>query len=387
MTDLNKQPARGKRPLGSIVAAAMALPGVHFGDAHAESAPERGLLAVKVLHYEDSQPGLDRIKVNAPSLYVLAPLGSSWSIEGSTVLDNVSGASPRWHTAVSGASKMHDVRHASDFKVTRYGERSSVSLGASHSNEHDYLSNAVSADASFSSEDNNSTVNVGVGVSRDTINPVNQIVVDDHKRTTEIMLGFTQALSPTDLAQINITHSNGQGYFNDPYKLLDYRPRKREQTAALLRWNHHFADWGSTLRSSYRYYHDSYAINAHTLQFEWVQPVGQTFSVTPLLRLYSQSAASFYFDPVYDPTLGEPYPAGYDVNKPLTYSSADQRLSAFGAITVGLKVDAKLGEWWAADAKYERYEQRGDWRVGGTGSPGLAPFRATFVQLGMSRKF
>ena len=42
---------------------------------------------------------------------------------------------------------------------------------------------------------------------------------------------------------------------------------------------------------------------------------------------------------------------------------------------------------WSADLKAERYEQRSHWRVGGTGSPGLAPFSATFVQFGVSSRF
>ena len=37
--------------------------------------------------------------------------------------------------------------------------------------------------------------------------------------------------------------------------------------------------------------------------------------------------------------------------------------------------------------KLERYEQRSGWRVGGQGSPGIDPFGATMVQLGVSRSF
>jgi hypothetical protein len=37
--------------------------------------------------------------------------------------------------------------------------------------------------------------------------------------------------------------------------------------------------------------------------------------------------------------------------------------------------------------KAERYEQRGNWRMFGTGSPGLDPFHARFVQVGISHRF
>ena len=371
--------------LGSVLLAALALPGV-WQAAQAETAPEQGLIALQYSHYQDSQPGLKRIGVSAPSVYLLAPLSPRWSVEGSAVVDSVSGASPRWHTAVSGASKMHDERRAGDVKLTHYLPRAAFSLGLSHSTEHDYKSTAFSLDGRFASADNNTTWNVGYGQASDTINPVNQLVVDQRKHTRELMLGVTQAWSAHDLVQLNLTHSRGQGYFNDPYKTLDSRPDSRTQTALLARWNHHLSGDASTLRGSWRYYHDSWGISAHTLQAEWVRPLTAKLSVTPLLRYHMQSAASFYRDPVYDPALGAPYPLGYDPANPPSTLSLDHRLSAFGAITLGLRADWQLDQDWAVNTKLEHYSQRADWRIGG-GSPGLARLDAKLLMLGVSRKF
>lgn len=370
---------------GAIIAAALALPGVH--GAHAESAPERGELAVKYLQYQDAQPGLKRISVRAPSLYVLAPLSPQWAIEGSLVSDSVSGATPRYHSAISGATpRMSDERHAGDVKLTRYFERSSYAAGLSHSSEHDYDSTALSFDASFSSDDNNRSWTVGVGHSSDKIGSTNDATLHEKKRTTEFAIGVTQALTATDLVQVNATYNLGRGYYSDPYKEPDIRPRVRKQGILLARWNHHFEGPGATLRSSYRFYRDSFGIRAHTLGTEWVQPVGATVTLTPSLRLYSQSAAWFYYDPVYDADVGAPYPPGYFTNPP-QFISPDQRLSAFGGATLGLKLAVKLTPEWSADVKAERYAQRSNWRIGGSGSPGIDPFRATFVQLGLATRF
>lgn len=375
--------ARGDKA-GAIIAAALALPGIV---AHADSAPEHGEVAVKYLQYKDSQPGLDRIKVTAPSIYVLAPLSPKWAVEGALVSDSVSGATPRYHTAISGATpRMTDERHAGDLKLTRYEERSSYSLGLSKSKEHDYNSTAGSFGASFSSEDNNRTWNIGVGWASDKIGSTNDASLREHKHTAEAMIGVTQAWTANDLVQLDLTFNTGRGFFSDPYKEPDIRPRKRDQTIVLTRWNHHFTDLGASLRTSYRFYHDSFGINAHTLGADWVQPLNAFFTVTPSVRLYSQSAAKFYFDPVYDPDVGAPYPPGYFTNPP-QFISADQRLSAFGAVTVGLKFAVQFTPDWSSDLKVERYEQRSNWRVGGAGSPGLDPFTATFVQLGLNKRF
>jgi Protein of unknown function (DUF3570). len=216
--------------------------------------------------------------------------------------------------------------------------------------------------------------------------PVNggqQNVSSDTKKTVEVIVGLTQALSASDLAQVNLTYTHGTGYFSDPYKTLDFRPRQRNQGALLARWNHHFDDDRSTLRLSYRFYRDSYRINAHTVQAEWVKPVTSNFILTPLVRLYSQSAASFYVD---SQTDAAGFPIFPDV-APGQLNSGDQRLSAFGAITLGLKAEYRMTPLWTVDGKFEGYEQRSNWRVGGQGSTGLDPFRATFVQFGASRRF
>jgi Protein of unknown function (DUF3570) len=399
------RPARKSRPasvaapqrgLGSIVVAALALPGVWSAPAHAENAPEAGVLSFKFLRYkEDKRDGIDYAKpsvgkpltVNSPSLYVLVPLGPAWAAEATGVYDALSGATPRYHST-GGASKMSEERKAIDVKVTHYRERSTYSLGVSNSSEHDYVSKALSGGISVSSEDNNTTLNLGAGYARDRINAtkggVEGNIYGKTKKTGDLIVGVTQALSAYDIVQLNLTYAYGKGYYSDPYKNFDVRPNQRKQLAVLGRWNHHFEDDGSTLRASYRIYHDNFRINAHTLQLEWVKKTTPDLTFTPLLRLYSQSAASFYLDPVYD---ANDNPIGYDPNDPTRYVSTDQRLSAFGAVTLGLKAAYRIDPQWSIDGKYEKYKQRGSWRIGGTGSPGLQPFGASFIQVGANYKF
>lgn len=366
--------------LGGVLAAALLLPGL----AVAETAPEEGQVALKVLSYRDWQPGLDRIKVTAPSLYLLAPLGSAWAVEGSLVSDSVSGASPRYHSAISGASRLDEQRQAGDIKLTHYGERDAWSLGAAYSTEHDYTSRTVSADYRLSSEDNNRTWNAGVSFSHDRIGSSNDPTLREGRRTWQWALGVTQAVSPVDLVQAGLGISVGNGFYSDPYKFPDQRPDHREQYTATLRWNHHVQGLGATLRTGGRYYADSYGVRATTLDAAWVQPVGEKWRVTPMLRYTTQRAARFYFDPVYSTTLGEPFPPGYQAGQ---LASADQRLAGFGAVTAGLRLDWAFAPRWSADLSYQRYEQRGAWRLGGSGSPGLAPFSADWWQLGISRSF
>jgi len=368
--------------IGTVLAAALALPGMAV---QAQTAPEQGEIALKHLLYKDKQPGLNRIEVRAPSLYVLAPLGTQWAVEGSYVYDAVSGATPGYHTAVSGASVMHDERLATDLKLTRYFDRASFGVGMATGLENDYHSRSVSMDASWSTDDRNRTFNIGLGYSTDKVSSTNNAMLKERKKINEFMVGITQVWTPNDIWQLNYTFNSGKGYYSDPYKAIDVRPNERQQNIVLVRWNHHFSGGGGTLRSSYRYYSDNFGIKAHTLSEEWVQPLGRWFTVTPSLRLYSQSAAKFYIDPIYDPN-NIPYPPGFFDNTP-KYISQDQRLSAFGGVTLGMKFAINFSKNWSADFKFEAYEQRGEWFLGDKGSPGLAPFQATFAQVGLTAKF
>ena len=369
--------------LGSILAAALLLPGATI-QASAETAPEQGEVALKALSYRDWQPGLDRVHVHSPSVYVLAPIGSRWSVEGSAVSDSVTGASPRYHSAISGASRMSERRNAEDVTVTHYDDRSAWSLGAAYSEEHDYRSRTVSGTYRWSTDDNNRTWNVGLGYGNDAIGSNDDPTLHRHRRTWQATAGVTQAVTPIDLVQATLGANVGNGYFSDPYKFPDTRPDHRDQYTSLLRWNHRFDALNATLRTGWRYYADTFGIRANTVDAAWVQTLTDRFQLTPSVRYTTQRAARFYFDPVYSASLGPPFPPGYDGVHDV---SADQRLSAFGALSAGLRLDVKLDSRWTLDASYERYEQRAGWRLGGNGSPGLAPFSAQWLQVGVARSF
>lgn len=378
---------------GALLAAALALPGVLPNVAQAQvTVPNATLVQFKYLYYKDYQASGDRMKVSSPALYMLAPISEDWVFEIGAVYDNISGASPIYHTVLSGASGrgIKDERSAADVTVTKYfGGRTAVSLRAAYSNEDDYTSNAVGLTIRHATADQNTTLTAGIGYSSDDISPTDGPQFTEHKKTTDFVVGVTQVLSPNDIGQFNLYYAQQSGYLTDPYKAfwgVDNRPRSRDQWAALFRWNHFFEGVDGTLRSSYRYYSDDWKVKAHTFQFEWAQALKDGWTVIPSLRYTTQSSAEFYYDPVYDPLLGPPFPPGYPQN-PNAFYTSDQRLSAFGGLTPGLKVVKAFGKGWLVDAKAEYYEQRSDWRLGGEGSPGLENFKAQMYQVGVTKKF
>ena len=361
----------------NLLRAALALPGLAASLAHAQSAPQEGLVSLKYLDYQDAQPGEKRMRVKSPSFFLATPISSTLAIEGSVTLDSVSGASPLYHNTLSGASGkgVSDFRKTSDVKFTRYFERGSIGIGALYSTENDYLSRAVHIDGRYATEDQNTTVALGLGGSHDQIDSVNGVARGEKRNTQDYLLGVTQILSTHALLQSNLTYSRGRGYYSDPYKPLDVRPMSREQFAWLTRYNHYFPSAAAALHFSYRYYRDTFNIKAHTLEATWLQTLPNNWTVSPSLRYYTQSAASFYRDP--------PFPQGFILGQAY---SADHRLAAFGAWASGVKIIKRLADGWSVDFQAEFYKQKSDWRLGGGGSPGLSAFSARTFIVGISKK-
>ena len=362
----------------SLMAAALLLP-LAIVPAHAESAPEKTTISYKYLDYLDSQPDADRIAVKAHAFALTLPISDKWSLSATAVNDAVSGASPQYHTKE--LTHMKDVRRGYSLGATRYLPSGTLTVTGNYSGESDYISRSLSATGTWFTDDTkNTALTAGLGVTRDVINPNNQAVVGETKNVNDVMVGVTQVFTPVDIVQVNLRHSNGNGYFSDPYKFLDERPRERNVSTLLTRWNHHFSSVDGTLRSSYRYYTDTYKVKAHTFGFEYAQALGTGWTVTPLVRLHSQTAAWFYTPYNPDPDYGITLPTG-----PIT--SQDQRLSAFGALTTGVKVSRQVTPALLVDIKYEYYRQRSEWARGNQGDPGLAPFNAKSLQLGFSYQF
>jgi len=189
----------------------------------------------------------------------------------------------------------------------------------------------------------------------------------------------------------NVTWGRATGYMSDPYKLVqkdveiipelfltrtfrENRPGARNKGIALLALNRSYAELHGAVDAAYRYYRDTFGTAAHTLDVAWLQRIGSQVIVSPGFRLYSQSAADFYYynmnrtpiTPVNTPREGTPH-----------YSS-DYRLSAMRTSNLALKLIWTPALWIKLDGAIEHYVMRG--RDGVT--PQSAYARATTFTLG-----
>jgi hypothetical protein len=195
---------------GALLAAALALPGV-APSAQAYDAPTERTVGVRHASYRDAQPGFPRVRVESPSAWFTGPVGEDLSVSAAVGVDAVSGASPRWHDAVSGASSFRDRRVSGDWRVTRHFDRSAWTLGLAHSDERDYRSRAVSLTARWRDEEGIAEWTAGVALARDRIDGVDPSPVAGTRRTVELLAGTTRVLTPRDVVQLAATATVGEG--------------------------------------------------------------------------------------------------------------------------------------------------------------------------------
>jgi len=295
--------------------------------------------------------------------------------------DTITGASPTGAyptldatTSASGASsssipqvEYQDTRKSITGSYERKFGSHLPSVDLSYSKENDYLARGVGLSDAWTVAKGRGTLHFGAAASRDVVTPVTTGVAHD-KASNSYALGWSFILGPRDLLDVSASLAQLSGYLDDPYKVVpigttltvpEHRPGTRSCYAALFKYGHSFSGAGA-LKTTYRYYWDDWSLDAHTLELLYDQRLGAKWTVSPMLRLYTQSHASFF---------------GYTFAAPQTYMSADYRLSAFRSVLGGLTISwsPKPSLVLSLGATYQ--DQQGTDRVVPSAAP--APVRGT----------
>lgn len=346
--------------------------------------------------YQDYQEMGGRIAVQVNSAGVEQDFGTATHLKLEGVIDAITGATPNGQPAPTGSdqvplSQLHERRKAWSGSLAHQFSAVNVSVGAANSRESDYVSTGWSVNTLFDLNQKNTTLLAGLAGTDDDIKVFYQ-TPRAKKRTHDAILGVTQLLDPQTSVTLNLTWGRQRGYLADPYKLVqknieiipgvslpltfaENRPDERDKWVVFTGLNRAFPEAHAAVDLSYRYYHDTYETNAHTIDAAWFQNIGERVILRPGVRFYDQSAAKFYHYRLDDtsivPTAGAPRPQG-------PFYSSDYRLSAMQTYTYGVKVIWNATDALQFDAAFERYDMRGTDRI----TPQSAYARANVVTLG-----
>jgi len=376
----------------------------------APAASHADLLADRQFDYgfQYYDEGPERIQVESHYLRGRIDLDDHTSFRFQWLRDAISGASPTG--ALPGSvqpflAELEDVRTGLLGAISRKFGDHLLELEVSRSSEEDYFSRGVALKDVWDLNDRNTTLTFGINYLDDIV----AVPGSDNrtKHTWEFLAGVTQILDANSLVTASLTLGTAEGYLNDPYKSIqrtdlisipdgdggtiefpvvnlypENRPDSRFRQVLTLGGRHYFAKLHGALDGTYRYSHDDFGINSHTILIEWRQEIGHRLDVIPYLRYYRQSEADFFMNSLDGLPLGTP-PAFPDGSAP--HYSADYRLSSFDAISAGLKLNWRLNETFTASAAYERYEMSGN--GGASSSPAAAYPDADIWTIGLTAAF
>ncbi len=355
---------RDKHPtLLALTSSALLLPA--YQGAQADAPPEFTELGLRYSQYrEDDSAGnktfggsSERYQVDIAQFHLLAPVSDNWSVALDVQWEDMSGASP-WFVGqslegspkviMSGAS-IADTR--TDISVTTryYYDRGNAGFNYTRSEEDDYQSDAIALDGSLNSADGLTTYSGAISASFDELEPTQGAVpthtLKDEKDSRSAWIGVSRIVSKRAIVKFGLSYTYRDGFLTDPYKLLDKRPDQRKEWAASAGYRHFFIDANAALHADYRYFDDDWGISSHTVDLAWHQNLGARTRLIPFLRYYSQDEADF-FDNL--------------VDFQARYYADDYRLSAFGAITAGLRLRHVFGNW-SVNVTGERYQTEESW--------------------------
>jgi hypothetical protein len=294
------------------------------------------------------------VEISGPSLLVLKKFGQSVAVTGNYYVDSVSSASIDVETVfINGASPYSEERTEYSGVIEYLHGNSVMSLSYANSSESDYEANTASFGISMDMFGNMTTVNMGythgwdeVGKNRDPAFEKKDV------RRHNYRLGLSQVITKDMIVELNYEGITDEGFLNNPYRKVRYvdsslavgynnqdekYPNTRTSSAVTLR-SKYYLPWRAALLGEYRFFTDTWDIDAHTFKVGYTHPLTGGWKVEGSLRHYTQTAADFYSDL-------------FPFVNAQNFLARDKELSTFTSNTLGVKVsyDFIKNGWRAVD--------------------------------------
>jgi hypothetical protein len=338
------------------------------------------------------------VTIDGPSLMVLKKVGQNIALSGNVYVDSISSASI--DVITSGASAYAEDRTEFSGGVDYMHSNSIMSLSYTNSSEDDYEANTASFGVSMDMFGNMTTVSMGYSRGWDTVmNNLDSSFSRDADRQN-YTLGLTQVITKDMILELNYEGVTDEGFLNNPYRSVRFLnpdgvsyslesevyPSTRTSSALALRAMH-YLPWRASVSGEYRFFADTWGIDAHNVKFAYVHPLSGGLLLETSFRHYTQTAADFYSDL-------------FPMQGAQNFLARDKELSTFTSNTLGFKVSYDfIKQGWrgidrgSLNLAYDRiwfdYDDFRDLRVpvAVAGTEPLYNFSADVVQLFVSLWF
>jgi hypothetical protein len=269
--------------------------------------------------------------------------GSTETVANSVTEYDKNGKAPR--------ANVEDERIGLSLELAKRLGRHTMVMQGAYSQESDYTSWGIALRDNVDFNAKNTTITIGAAYAGDEVDAVT-MSGPESKDSIDLMAGVFQVLDKKTTLTLNATLGKTDGYLTDPYKVVELngvlvqerRPEQKDKQILYAALNRFVETLDGSLELSYRYYNDSFGIQAHTVGLAWYQKVGERLILRPAVRYYTQGAADFY---------------GIQFAGSPEFYSSDYRVSEMSALGYGLKLIWMPGDRFSMDVAVDRYVQEG----------------------------
>lgn len=247
------------------------------------------------------------IEITGPSVLVRKNVDAKFAIAANYYVDEISSATIDVEVL---ASPYTEERTQKSLTVDYLKNNTKVTQSFLVSNENDYDAKNFYFGVSQDFFGNLTTLSLGFSRGSDEVGMRNNDSFSEDADRRHFTIGLTQVLTKHLLLNVNLESITDEGFLNNPYRQYRFidpsdpanyltRPEKYPNSRtshAIMVQTKYYLPYRAALKNSYRYFSDTWDIDAHTLDVEYVHPYKDRWQFIASLRYYQQSAASFYSD-------------------------------------------------------------------------------------------
>jgi hypothetical protein len=295
------------------------------------------------------------VEIQGPSVLVRKKIGEKFAVSANYYMDFVTSASIDVKLS---ASKYKEQRTQKSLGLEYLHGKTTYAMGVIDSKESDYIADTMNFSLSQDMFGDLTTVTLGYrrgwnDVFRNIKNADGSKTRDptfaDKADSRAYVLGLTQILTRDLISGFNYEVITDQGYLNSPYRSVRYvspgdprgfalekeiYPRTHTSNAAAVLLKY-YLPWRAAVEGNYRFYTDSWGVDAHTLDLTYTHPAWKRWIFDGRLRYYRQTSADFYSDL---------FPRQNFAN----FLARDKELATFNSFTVGLGAAYEFDMPWAS---------------------------------------
>ena len=285
------------------------------------------------------------VQISGPSVLVRKQAGKDFSVSANYYVDSVSSASI---DVVTSASPYKEERTQESVGVDYVRGKTLMSLGYMTSDENDYTADTAHFSVSQDIFGDLTTVTLGYTRGWDQVRRTGDpdFAQDTDRRSYN--LGLSQIVTKNLLLGLEFESITDEGFLNNPYRSVRYLdpqsangysfeaevyPHTHTSGAFATRARYHLP-WRAALSGQYRYYDDTWDVQAHTAEIGYTHPLKRGIILDFKYRYYTQTHADFYSDL-------------FDRSAEFNFEGRDKELSTFSSqgLRVGASYDIARQGW------------------------------------------